>query len=123
SGYASDADVMFVHDPLPAADAGSGSAGPGAASEAHVAGQRGADRAAGERGAAGDRAAAGKRGTATAVGATREPGAAGDGGRGDDDSAPGERVGSGEPGAGPERGADEAATRAAHAVAEELRRL
>jgi glutamate-ammonia-ligase adenylyltransferase len=55
SGYASDADVMFVHDPLAAADAG--------------------------------------------------------------------RRGPGERGAGAERGADEAATRAAHAVAEELRRL
>ena len=61
SGYASDADVMFVHDPLPAAGAG----------------QR----------------------------ESAEPGAATDG----DES--------------PEHGAGEAATRAAHAVAEELRRL
>jgi [glutamine synthetase] adenylyltransferase / [glutamine synthetase]-adenylyl-L-tyrosine phosphorylase len=64
SGYASDADVIFVHDPLLAADAG-----------------------------------------------PREPG------------APGAAVGQAEHGTGPERGADEAATRAAHAVAEELRRL
>jgi [glutamine synthetase] adenylyltransferase / [glutamine synthetase]-adenylyl-L-tyrosine phosphorylase len=64
SGYASDADVIFVHDPLLAADAG-----------------------------------------------PREPG------------APGAAVGQAEHGTGPERGADEAATRVAHAVAEELRRL
>src|SRR5207248_2783534 len=74
-GYASDADVMFVHDPLPAAGAGrepGGSAAAGTAAERRVA---------------------------------REGG------------EPGER------GAGRQRGADEAATRAAHAVAEELRTL
>jgi [glutamine synthetase] adenylyltransferase / [glutamine synthetase]-adenylyl-L-tyrosine phosphorylase len=98
SGYASDADVIFVHDPLPAADAGPREPGaPGAAAgqgERGVVGERGAgERGAGERGAA------------------------------DYDSGPGKRGGPGEHGTAPERGADEAATRAAHAVAEELRRL
>ncbi len=91
SGYASDADVMFVHDPRPAAGAGQREpAEPGGAREARLAGEGGL---AGGRGLAGEDGLAGERG------------AAGDGG---------------EP---LERGAGEAATRAAHAVAEELRRL
>jgi [glutamine synthetase] adenylyltransferase / [glutamine synthetase]-adenylyl-L-tyrosine phosphorylase len=104
SGYASDADVMFVHEPLPA-DAGPGESGePGAAAGL---GERGA---AGQPSAAGDDSGPGERdtgGQSSAVG---------------DDSGPGERGAAGDPAAAGDRGAEEA-TRAAHAVAEELRRL
>ncbi len=99
SGYASDADVIFVHDPRAAEQAGPPEPGTAGLREP------GADGAQ-EPGESGLR----KPGR----GGPREPGESG---------AAGE---SGEParrGAADERGADEAATRAAHAVAEELRRL